>query len=232
MSNLRGALLPLKLTKTLPSEEINHSLFLQSGSRRRTKNNVSILPVARLFGAATFEASKLRVVLLGIDEEKVVPRTYTLTHCDFTSNLTLSISQTTNTAQIQGWYSRLQRDEVVGEWKKIKGKMCLHVHCHISGAHFLLDLFANLRYYIFCKELPVVLKAFVHGDKTLFNSYPELRQAPAWIHFHSNIPEFNKVECWGPLCQPMSPSSGPTGSHKINKHCAPPQPFKKRAIPN
>ena len=34
--------------------------------------------------------------------------------------------------------------------------MSLHVHCHISGGHFLLDLFAKFRYYIFCKELPVV----------------------------------------------------------------------------
>ncbi|KAK4435236.1 protein STAY-GREEN 1, chloroplastic [Sesamum alatum] len=202
MSNFRASL--------LPSKE-NHSFFLHSGSCRGTtlNKNVSIIPVARLFGPATFEASKLRVVFLGIDKEKhpaKLPRTYTLTHCDFTSNLTLAISQTTNTSQLQGWYNKLQRDEVVGEWKKIKGKMCLDVHCHISGAHFLLDLFANLRYYIFCEELPVVLKAFVHGDKSLFNSYPELQEALAWIHFHSNIPEFNKVECWGPLCQAKSPS--------------------------
>uniref|UniRef100_M1AQI3 Staygreen protein n=1 Tax=Solanum tuberosum TaxID=4113 RepID=M1AQI3_SOLTU len=58
--------------------------------------------------------------------------------------------------QLEGWYNKLQRDEVVAEWKKVKGKMSLHVHCHISGDHFLLDFVARLRYYIFCKELPVV----------------------------------------------------------------------------
>lgn len=58
--------------------------------------------------------------------------------------------------QLQGWYNRLQRDEVVAEWKKVKGKMSLHVHCHISGGHFLLDLCARLRFFIFYKELPVV----------------------------------------------------------------------------
>lgn len=58
--------------------------------------------------------------------------------------------------QIQGWYNKLQRDEVVAEWKKVQGKMSLHVHCHISGGHFLLDLFARLRFFIFSKELPVV----------------------------------------------------------------------------
>lgn len=63
--------------------------------------------------------------------------------------------------QLQGWYNRLQRDEVVAQWKKVKGKMSLHVHCHISGGHFLLDIFARLRYFIFCKELPVVSMSFL-----------------------------------------------------------------------
>ena len=58
--------------------------------------------------------------------------------------------------QLQGWSNRLQRDEVVAQWKKVKDQMSLHVHCHISGGHFLLDLCAKLRYFIFCKELPVV----------------------------------------------------------------------------
>ena len=62
--------------------------------------------------------------------------------------------------QLQGWYNKLQRDEVVAEWKKVQGKMSLHVHCHISGGHFLLDLFARLRFFIFYKELPVV-KTFI-----------------------------------------------------------------------
>ncbi|CAI9755396.1 unnamed protein product [Fraxinus pennsylvanica] len=122
--------------------------------------------------------------------------------------LTLAISHTKNNSQLQGWYNKLQRDEVVAEWKNINGTMSLHVHCHISGGHFLLDLFASLRYYIFCKELPVVLKAFIHGDKNLFRNYPELEQAFAWVYFHSNTPEFNKVECWGPLIEAASPSSG------------------------
>jgi magnesium dechelatase len=85
-----------------------------------------------------------------------LPRTYTLTHSDVTASLTLAVSHTINSAQLQGWYNRLQRDEVVAEWKKVRGRMSLHVHCHISGGHFLLDFIAGLRYYIFRKELPVV----------------------------------------------------------------------------
>ncbi|XP_047328294.1 protein STAY-GREEN homolog, chloroplastic-like [Impatiens glandulifera] len=166
------------------------------------KHPSSSFPVARLFGPAIFEASKLKVLFLGVDEHKYpenIPRTYTLTHSDITSKITLAISQTINNSQLQGWCNRIQRDEVIAEWKKVKGNMSLHVHCHISGGHFLLDLFAPLRYYVFCKELPVVLEAFVHGDMNLFRNYPELKESMVWVYFHSNISEFNKVECWGEL---------------------------------
>ncbi|CAK9311015.1 unnamed protein product [Citrullus colocynthis] len=190
----------------------NSSLF--PCKRKSKKNNHAIVPMARLFGPAIFEASKLKVLFLGVDEKKhpgKFPRTYTLTHSDITSKLTLAISQSINNSQLQGWYNWLQRDEVVGEWKKVKGKMSLHVHCHISGGHFLLDLCAKLRYFIFRKELPVVLNAFVHGDVDLFNNYPELQEALVWVYFHSKIPQFNKVECWGPLKDPAPPSTGLDG---------------------
>ncbi|KAL6174604.1 hypothetical protein ACLB2K_051250 [Fragaria x ananassa] len=202
-----ASLLPSEFKPSLSFSDSKSSLFLQR--RLPKKRNQALVPVARLFGPAIFESSKLKVLFLGVDEKKHpgnLPRTYTLTHSDVTSKLTLAISQTINNSQLQGWYNKLQRDEVVAEWKKVKDKMSLHVHCHISGGHFLLDLFSRLRYFIFCKELPVVLKAFIHGDGNLFNSYPELEEALVWVYFHSNIPEFNKVECWGPLRDASSPS--------------------------
>ncbi|XP_027080402.1 protein STAY-GREEN, chloroplastic-like [Coffea eugenioides] len=204
-------LLPKELRPSSLYREHRSSVLVYPTTRRKSKKSQSLNPVARLFGPAIFEASKLQVVFLGVDEEKhpgQLPRAYTFTHSDVTSKLTLAISQTINNSQIQGWYSKLQRDEVVAEWKKVKGKMSLHVHCHISGGHFLLDLCARLRYWIFCKELPVVLKAFVYADGGLLNNYPELQEALVWVYFHSNIPEFNKVECWGPLQAAASPSSG------------------------
>ncbi|KAF8027429.1 hypothetical protein BT93_E0357 [Corymbia citriodora subsp. variegata] len=205
----------LTASRLLPSKLESSSLCQKQRSlfhyRRSTKKkNLSIVPVARLFGPSIFEASKLKVLFLGVDDKKhpgKLPRTYTLTHSDVTSKLTLAISQTINNSQLQGWYNRLQRDEVVAEWKKVKGKMSLHVHCHISGGHFLLDLCAKLRYFIFCKELPVVLRAFVHGDGNLLNQHPELQEALVWVYFHSNLPEFNKAECWGPLKDAAAPSS-------------------------
>ncbi|GKV38182.1 hypothetical protein SLEP1_g46120 [Rubroshorea leprosula] len=79
--------LSTSVTSMLPSNprssvfEQHRSLFL---SRTRSKKkNQAIVPVARLFGPAIFEASKLKVLFLGVDEKKHpgnLPRTYTLTH--------------------------------------------------------------------------------------------------------------------------------------------------------
>ncbi|KAG6549116.1 hypothetical protein Mapa_009342 [Marchantia paleacea] len=157
---------------------------------------------ARLFGPAIFEASKLCVLFLGVDQEKHpehVPRSYTLTHSDITAEITLAVAKEINKAQLRGWYRRLQRDEVLAEWRKAKGQMSLHVHCHISGGHWLLNLIAKIRFYIFRKELPVVLEAFMHGDRALFEKHPDLAKAPVWVYFHSNMEEYNRVENWGPL---------------------------------
>uniref|UniRef100_A0A7N0RBH5 Staygreen protein domain-containing protein n=1 Tax=Kalanchoe fedtschenkoi TaxID=63787 RepID=A0A7N0RBH5_KALFE len=204
---------------SLPSLSPHYLYVFQRRNSKKLKH-ASAFPVARLFGPAIFEASKLKVLFLGADDKKHpghnIPRTYTLTHSDVTSKITLAISQSINNSQ--GWYNKLQRDEVVAEWKKVKGVMSLHVHCHISGGHFLLDLLARLRYYIFCNELPVVLKAFVHGDVSLFKEYPELEDALVWVYFHSNIPEFNKVECWGSLRNADQPSPNSLNHQNDSKH--------------
>ncbi|KAG5415368.1 hypothetical protein IGI04_002935, partial [Brassica rapa subsp. trilocularis] len=92
---------------------------------------------ARLFGPAIFQSSKLKVLFVGVDEKKyppTLPRTYTLTHSDFTAKLTLAISHSINNSQLQGWANKIYRDEVVAEWKKVKGKISLHVHCRIAVA--------------------------------------------------------------------------------------------------
>ena len=84
--------------------------------------------------------------------------------------------------QFGGWYSRLQRDEILAVWRVAKARegegedeetrMELHVHCHISGGHVLLNFIAQFRFWIFRKELPVVLEAFRHGDRVLFEKHP------------------------------------------------------------
>ncbi|KAK8951944.1 hypothetical protein KSP39_PZI003883 [Platanthera zijinensis] len=159
---------------------------------------------ARLLGPPTrFEASKLKVVFLGDDMEKqplsTALRAYTLTHCDFTANLTLAVYNNMNNNKLREWQATLQKDDVVAEWKNIKDEVSLHVHCSVSGSNLLQQLTAEFRYHIFSKELPLVLQAVVHGDSALFAGQPELMDSKVWVYFHSKSKEYNRVECWGSL---------------------------------
>lgn len=76
-----------------------------------------------------------------------------------------------------------------------------------------------------------MLKAFVHGDGNLLNNYPELQEALVWVYFHSNISEFNKVECWGPLKDAAAPSSREIGAHKDKKEEEEKQETQLRELP-
>ncbi|XP_010523234.1 PREDICTED: protein STAY-GREEN LIKE, chloroplastic [Tarenaya hassleriana] len=163
--------------------------------------NTLVSEVVRLLvPPANFEASKLKVVFSGEELEKttrvILPRTYILSHCDFTANLTLTVAKVINLDQLEGWY---KKDDVVAEWKKVNDELRLHVHCCVSGPSFLQDVAAELRYHIFSKELPLVLKAVLHGDSGLFRDNPELMDAYVLVYFHSTSPEYNRIECWGPL---------------------------------
>ncbi|XVE95579.1 hypothetical protein REPUB_Repub02eG0110800 [Reevesia pubescens] len=170
-----------------------------SNSARASYNTLLFEAARFLVPPASFKASKLKVVFMGKglkNYSTIIPRTYILSHCDFTANLTLTISNVINLDQLKGWYNN---DDVVAEWKKVKETMFLNVHCYVSGPNLLLDLAAEFRYHIFSKELPLVLKAVLHGDSVLFTEHPELMDALVCVYFHSSLPKYNRMECWGPL---------------------------------
>ncbi|XP_011102024.1 protein STAY-GREEN LIKE, chloroplastic isoform X2 [Sesamum indicum] len=172
-------------------------LFTRASSDRTPSYNSLVFQAARLLGPpARFEASKLKVLFMGeevITPTRIVPRTYTLSHCDFTANLTLTISNLVHPDQLKGWNSK---DDVVAEWTDVNGDLFLNVHCYVSGPNSLLDMAAEFRYHIFSKELPLVLEAVLHGDSDLFREHKQLMDALVRVYFHSSS---NKMECWGPL---------------------------------
>ncbi|GAB2212943.1 hypothetical protein Droror1_Dr00020949 [Drosera rotundifolia] len=179
----------------------NPLLICSSVTSVRTPcQNTLIFEAVRLLGPpAKFEASKLKVAFKGEEIDaytRVVPRIYTLSHCDFTANLTLTVSNIINTDQLLGWY---KKDDVLAVWKEVKGSLCLHVHCYVGGPNLFHDLAAEFRYHIFSKELPLVLRAVLHGDSALFREHPDLDEAVVWVHFHSSSAKYNRVECWGSL---------------------------------
>ncbi|KAG8044039.1 hypothetical protein GUJ93_ZPchr0458g22852 [Zizania palustris] len=178
-----------------------HRRFLVVSCDARASDLLYSSLAAKLLGPPTsFDAGKLTVEFghghghgHGKRGAIAFPRAYTLTHCDFTANLTLAVSDTIAA-------DRLRADDVFGEWKQQDGGvMALHVHCFVSGANLLQGLAAGFRYYVFSKELPLVLKAVVHGDGLLFAEQPELLEAKVWVHFHSSSNKYNRLECWGTL---------------------------------
>ena len=128
-------------------------------------------------------------------EDPVVHRRYTLTHSDATGDLFLTIGSDYDRQQISGWTTRLLRDEVLAEWREEEDGPALHVHCHVSGG--LVAGPAGWRYAIFRRELPLVLESFRLGDRTLFETHPQLEQAAILAHFHATQQRYDRVESWG-----------------------------------
>ncbi|KAL4311254.1 hypothetical protein GQ457_01G028640 [Hibiscus cannabinus] len=186
-------------TRKFKPFRLHFSSITNTARARASYNSLVSEAVRLLVPPAIFEASKLDVVFMGKglnSSSAIIPRTYILSHCDFTANLTLTVSNVINLDQLKGWYNN---DDVVAEWKKVKETMFLNVHCFVSGPNLSIDLAAEFRYHIFSKELPLVLKAVLHGDSALFAEHPELMDALVCVYFHSSLPKYNGMECWGPL---------------------------------
>lgn len=134
----------------------------------------------------------------GVEPEgPIAPRRYTLTHSDTTGDLFLTVGSDYDRQQISGWYTRLMRDEVLAEWRADDDGPVLHVYCHVSGG--LVVGTAGWRYAIFRRELPLVLEAFRHGDRRLFEANSNLDKAPILVHFRSGRRRYRRLERWGTL---------------------------------
>jgi len=128
-------------------------------------------------------------------EGPLVPRRYTLTHSDATGDLYLTVASNYDQSQVSGCYTRLMRDEVLGEWQDGEQGPAIHVHCHVSGGLVLGS--AGWRDAIFRRELPLVLEALRHGDRQLYENRPELDRAEVCVHFHARERRYNVAERWG-----------------------------------
>ncbi|XP_057448254.1 magnesium dechelatase SGRL, chloroplastic [Lotus japonicus] len=204
-----------------PSARCRPFLLSSINNSTPSYNTLVSEAVRLLVPPAKFEASKLKVVLLEDQMNKyasIIPRTYILSHCDLTANLTLAVSNVIKLEQLRGWY---EKDDVVAEWKKVKNEMCLHVHCFVSGPNPFLDLAAEFRYHIFSKEMPLVLKAIQYGDSVLFHEHPELLDSIVRIYFHSSSKKYNRMECWGPLKDAMEGKQADQIQGLISRDCPP-----------
>jgi hypothetical protein len=122
--------------------------------------------------------------------EPIIPRRYTLTHSDITAELFLTIGLNYAYDKIN-----VMRDEVLGEWVKVKNQYFYYVYLYVDGQFG--PAAAAIRNRIFIRELPLALEAIRYGDNIFFNVHPELNHVPIIVYFMSTIPELNRIENWG-----------------------------------
>jgi hypothetical protein len=134
--------------------------------------------------------------------ELSLPRRYTLTHSDFTGELFLTIGREYDRKQIGGLYTRLMRDEVLAELKPDEDRLAMQVYCHVSGGLVLGS--ARWRNDILVRHMPMVIAAFIYGDRELILRHAGLQTARVLVHFRSNHPAFNRVEDRGTLTRAAS----------------------------
>jgi len=89
------------------------------------------------------------------------------------------------------------RDEVLAEWQLNNKNYELHLYLHVSGG-FVFG-WAKFRDRIFRSHLPLVLKAIIYGDKSIFKSFPTLNDCPIYVHFNSKNKKYNKMENYGQI---------------------------------
>lgn len=142
---------------------------------------------------SNFNPEKLHVTFSADfhDHPSPLPRRYTLTHSDRTGDLFLTIGRVYNQDQISGWYTKLMRDEVLGEWIDDNG-LKLHIHLHVSGGCVFGP--ARWRDSIFKQHLPMTLQAICYGDSAFTKQH---LKAPIVIHFHAKQERFNNIENYG-----------------------------------
>ncbi|MGG5463273.1 staygreen family protein [Clostridium sp. B9] len=125
------------------------------------------------------------------DEKPVEGRKYTLTHCDETGELFLTVALTYAYDKINS----MKRDEVFGEWKRVDKRFIFKIYVYVDGNGGKAD--AAKRERIFRKELPLALSAIKYGDRKFLEDNKNLLDSPIIVRFISAYDEFNKIENYG-----------------------------------
>lgn len=148
---------------------------------------------------ASFEKDRLYVSMIppATASQPIEGRKYTLTHSDTTGQLFLAVGYDHDYAAI----NTQMRDEVLAWWQSdcqypyiLAGKVYID-----NGEHS--EKVSKKRFDIFSQEMNVALKGIIYGDWPFLNNYPFLLNAPIYIHFESNYPQYNQTLYFG---TPMS----------------------------
>eukprot|EP00879_Flechtneria_rotunda_P023601 GHRR01024968.1.p1 GENE.GHRR01024968.1~~GHRR01024968.1.p1 ORF type:complete len:226 (+),score=49.13 GHRR01024968.1:159-836(+) len=202
---------PMRCKATHPSS-VDIRSSMRATNHRAASNSGRDIAVCRrrgrtvqvhgaLFEPPPFQPTKLSVHYVGgassiTGSALPTTRRYTLTHNDVTGALKLSIGPQYNVQQVQGFYTRILRDEITAEWLFTAGSDApaeLHIYCHVSGEERWMAP-PQLRNFIFRREMTLVLDTFAYADKDFLQVFPQLQQAEVYVHFQSHV-----QVCIGPV---------------------------------
>jgi len=127
-------------------------------------------------------------------QTEFIPRKYTLTHSDLTGDLFLAVGPEFDFHEIHKFYTKLMRDEVLGEWI-IDGNIHLLIHCHVSGGFVFGP--ARWRNSIFKNHLPMALNAICYGDRKIIATSADMQNAAVLVQFHARQKSLERTENWG-----------------------------------
>lgn len=106
-------------------------------------------------------------------------RKYTVTHSDTTGDLFVTIGS----SFARDLYSDM-RDEVLFQWVDLDGVPVLVGKVLVSGEG--IEDSKGVRRQIFMREFDKAVVAVRQGDQGLFQTYPELNQAPVLVYFQED----------------------------------------------
>ncbi len=144
---------------------------------------------------SAFNPEKLfvRIIPPANSVQPIHGRRYTLTHSDTTAQIFLDIGYVYNDEAI----NKKMRDEVLAEWRRTgNGGFNLIGKAYVDGGEFSQDT-AKLRLTIFKKEMDTAIKAMIYGDLPFISRYPALLDAPIYIRYESNFPQYNQTFYYG-----------------------------------
>lgn len=141
-----------------------------------------------------FQPSKLRVTFFppATPFKPVDERKYTLARDNEAGDLILTVGYCYDESAVDPVY----HNEILAQWIYRRGQYILSGKVLIDGQD-VDEQYAKNRFLVFQRELQGALTAIVSGDRGFFENYPWLLDSPIYIHFESNIPQYNQVFYYG-----------------------------------
>jgi len=123
-------------------------------------------------------------------------RKYTNIHNDETSEVLISVGKDYNKKMLESKEAVISETQIIGKWCYKDGKYKILLQAIVSSTK---NPQTEIRNFIICNELSLVLEAIGLAETALVKSNPKLAKTKIYVNFLSIDPKYNRVEYWGRL---------------------------------